>query len=85
MNKKKFKEIIVMLADDIEKDALEKAYCYEVWYKLRDIFSEAPYNFSYNYNLNITTKEKMAEHKIKYAMHIEFMKVIRESFEERMK
>ena len=83
MNKERVKEIIVMIADEIEKDAIEKAYCYEVWHKLRDIFLEAPYNFSYN--KKITTKEKMAEHKRKYAMHIEFMKVIKESFEERIK
>ena len=82
MNRERVKENIIMIADSIEKDAIEKAYCYEVWHKLKDIFLEAPYNFSYN--RNITTKEKMAEHKIKYAMHIEFMKIIKESFEERM-
>jgi len=83
MNRKRFKENVIMIADSMEKDVIEKAYCYQVWQKLRDIFLEAPYNFSHN--RNITTKEKMAEHKRKYAMHIEFMEVIKESFEERMK
>lgn len=83
MNRQRVKENIIMIADSIEKDAIEKAYCYQVWRKLSSIFLDSPYDFWFN--KNITTKEKMAEHKIKYAMHIEFMKIIKESFEERIK
>lgn len=85
MNKKKFKEVIVMLADDIEKDAIEKAYCNEVWGKLKDIFLDPPYRFMKVQGDNFPTTLKLQEHKKKYKYHHEFMRLIEESFEERMK
>ena len=74
-----------MLADDIEKDAIEKAYCNEVWTKLKDIFVDPPYRFMNMQSDRFPTKLKFQEHKDQYKFHFEFMKLIKESFDERMK
>ena len=50
MNRERVKENIIMIADEIEKDAIEKAYCYEVWRKLSSIFLDSPYDFWFNKN-----------------------------------
>jgi len=92
MNKKKVKEAVIMIAESIEKDALQKSYCEEVWHKLKDIFIVPPSMFTEHLggmeskgNIRGISTFELAAHNQKYRLHREFMKIIIESFEDKFK